>query len=135
MENVANPKQQLFTELFRPKTLDQAVIVPRIREELSKGLVDNILLTGAPGSGKSTLTRILAADCDDPLYINASLERGIDTIREKIITYASGLDAAVVVWIVASARDEHASAIEWLNKHTDDEISFFLRSECTAALH
>ena len=44
----------------------------------------------------------------------------------KIITYASGLDAAVVVWIVASARDEHASAIEWLNKQTDDEISFFL---------
>ena len=44
----------------------------------------------------------------------------------KIITYASGLDAAVVVWIVSSARDEHSSAIEWLNKHTDDEISFFL---------
>lgn len=44
----------------------------------------------------------------------------------KIITYASGLDAAVVVWIVASARDEHASAIEWLNKHTSDELSFFL---------
>ena len=44
----------------------------------------------------------------------------------KIITSASGLDAAVVVWIVASARAEHASAIEWLNKHTDDEISFFL---------
>ena len=36
------------------------------------------------------------------------------------------MDAAVVVWIVASARDEHAAAIEWLNKHTDDEISFFL---------
>ena len=44
----------------------------------------------------------------------------------KIITYASGLDAAVVVWIVASARAEHASAIEWLNKHTDNELSFFL---------
>lgn len=44
----------------------------------------------------------------------------------KIITYASGLDAAVVVWIVSSARDEHASAIEWLNKHTDDGLSFFL---------
>ncbi len=44
----------------------------------------------------------------------------------KIITYASGLDAAVVVWIVASAREEHSSAIEWLNKHTDDELSFFL---------
>ena len=44
----------------------------------------------------------------------------------KIVTYASGLDASFVVWIVASARDEHASAIEWLNKHTGDEISFFL---------
>lgn len=44
----------------------------------------------------------------------------------KIITYASGLDAAVVVWIVESAREEHASAIEWLNKHTDDTVDFFL---------
>ncbi len=44
----------------------------------------------------------------------------------KLITYASGLDAAVVVWIVAEARQEHASAIEWLNLHTDDTISFFL---------
>ena len=44
----------------------------------------------------------------------------------KIITYASGLDASVVVWIVANAREEHASAIEWLNKHTDDAVSFFL---------
>ena len=44
----------------------------------------------------------------------------------KLITYASGLDAAVVVWIVAEAREEHASAIEWLNKHTDEDVSFFL---------
>ena len=44
----------------------------------------------------------------------------------KIITYASGLDASVIVWIVASAREEHASAVEWLNKHTDDDVSFFL---------
>ena len=44
----------------------------------------------------------------------------------KIITYASGLDASVIVWIVAEARQEHASAIEWLNKNTTDEVSFFL---------
>lgn len=44
----------------------------------------------------------------------------------KIITYASGLDASVVIWIVKNAREEHASAIEWLNKHTDDDLSFFL---------
>ena len=44
----------------------------------------------------------------------------------KIITYASGLDASVVVWIVANAREEHASAIEWLNKHTTSDVDFFL---------
>lgn len=44
----------------------------------------------------------------------------------KIITYASGLDASVVVWVVANAREEHASAIEWLNKHTTSDVDFFL---------
>lgn len=44
----------------------------------------------------------------------------------KIITYASGLDADVVVWIVKTAREEHRSAIEWLNQKTLDGISFFL---------
>ncbi len=44
----------------------------------------------------------------------------------KMITYASGKDAEVVVWIVKRARDEHRQAIEWLNQHTDDHIGFFL---------
>ena len=44
----------------------------------------------------------------------------------KIITYASGLGASVIVWIVEYAREEHASAIEWLNKNIDSDISFFL---------
>ncbi len=44
----------------------------------------------------------------------------------KIITYASGLDASVIIWIVKEAREEHTSAIEWLNNHTDDTVSFFL---------
>ena len=44
----------------------------------------------------------------------------------KIITYASGLDANVIIWIVSRARQEHSSAIEWLNKHTDDDTAFFL---------
>ena len=44
----------------------------------------------------------------------------------KIITYASWLDAGVIVWIVEEARDEHKSAIEWLNQHTDSEVAFFL---------
>lgn len=44
----------------------------------------------------------------------------------KIITYASGLEATVIVWIVTKAREEHRSAIEWLNNVTDSKINFFL---------
>ena len=44
----------------------------------------------------------------------------------KIITYASGKGAEVIIWIVKRARDEHKQAIEWLNQHTDEKIGFFL---------
>ena len=44
----------------------------------------------------------------------------------KIITYASGLDAKVIVWIVREAKEEHRAAIEWLNNYTSSEIDFFL---------
>lgn len=63
---------------------------------------------------------------DKVVLIENQLESTNHDHLGKIITYASGLDAAVVVWIVESAREEHASAIEWLNKHTDDSVDFFL---------
>ncbi len=44
----------------------------------------------------------------------------------KIITYASGLNAKVMVWIVKEAREEHRAAIEWLNNNTATDINFFL---------
>lgn len=44
----------------------------------------------------------------------------------KILTYASGLNASFIIWIVKDALPEHASAIEWLNNHTDENVSFFL---------
>lgn len=44
----------------------------------------------------------------------------------KIITYASGLEATIMIWIVKEARAEHRSAIEWLNNKTEKDISFFL---------
>lgn len=44
----------------------------------------------------------------------------------KIITYASGLDAKVIVWIVKEAKEEHRAAIEWLNNNTNNDINFFL---------
>lgn len=44
----------------------------------------------------------------------------------KIITYASGYDAEIIIWIVKDAREEHKRAVEWLNEHTDEKIGFFL---------
>lgn len=44
----------------------------------------------------------------------------------KIITYASGYDAEIIVWIVKEAREEHKQAIDWLNDHSDDQSNFFL---------
>jgi hypothetical protein len=44
----------------------------------------------------------------------------------KLITYAAGKSAEVIIWIVKRARDEHRLAVEWLNQHTDSNIGFFL---------
>lgn len=62
----------------------------------------------------------------DKVIIENQLEMSNHDHLGKIITYASGLDAKVVVWIVKEAREEHRSAIEWLNNNTPEKLSFFL---------
>ena len=74
---------QLFTEKFRPQDLGQLIAPPRIKDELNRGLVQNILLYGTPGTGKTSTLKVLAKP-HTTLYINASSERGIDTIRNTI---------------------------------------------------
>ncbi len=44
----------------------------------------------------------------------------------KILTYASGIKANIIIWIVKNVRDEHRQAIEWLNENTGEDINFFL---------
>ncbi|MDO8664477.1 MAG: DUF4268 domain-containing protein, partial [Candidatus Liptonbacteria bacterium] len=44
----------------------------------------------------------------------------------KIITYASGYDAEIIIWVVRDVREEHQRAIEWLNEHTDEKTGYFL---------
>lgn len=82
--------QKLFTEIFRPKTLDGLILLPRIQAELGRGLVTNILLYGPAGSGKTSIARILTEGYDY-LYLNGSSENGIDIVRNQIVSFASQL--------------------------------------------
>jgi hypothetical protein len=63
---------------------------------------------------------------DRKIIIENQLEETDHDHLGKLITYASGKGADVVIWVVKHAREEHKAAIEWLNNHTDDKIGFFL---------
>lgn len=82
---------KLFTEAFRLKDINKMALPKRVKETLRGGVenIGNVLLySSAGGTGKSTITAILAMG-HDSLFINASAERGIDTIREKIFNFCN----------------------------------------------
>jgi hypothetical protein len=60
------------------------------------------------------------------IIIENQLEQTNHDHLGKVITYAAGLDAKYLIWIVKDVLPEHLKAIEWLNEHLDDEISCFL---------
>lgn len=84
----------LWIEKFRPKNLDEYVgsdvVKQRFGSFIEKGEIPHLLFHGKAGTGKTTMAKILVnnIDCDD-IYINASDERGIDIIRNKIKNFAS----------------------------------------------
>jgi len=43
----------------------------------------------------------------------------------KLLTYASGFDASIVIWIAETIREEHRQALEWLNERTNDDTEFY----------
>jgi DNA polymerase III delta prime subunit len=86
---------KIWCEKHRPKTLDEIVLPADTRKivesfKTNKELTNHLLLVSAPGQGKTSLAKIIVKDildCDY-LYINASDENGIDTIRTKVIGFA-----------------------------------------------
>jgi replication factor C small subunit len=84
----------LLVEKYRPSTLEHYVGNENIKEVIQKYLnqndIQNFIFYGGAGTGKTTLAKIIVKNLDcDFLYLNASDENGIDTIREKVKGFAS----------------------------------------------
>ncbi len=93
----------MWAEKYRPRSLSELVDQSAVKGRLSlllkkKGEVPHLLFAGPPGSGKTTTAMIVARDIlgehysDYSLSLNASDERGIDMIRERVKTFARFVD-------------------------------------------
>ena len=85
-----NIKKSLWTEKYRPTTLDDLIVPDRVFKKLEKGVYQNLLFYGGPGSGKTSSAKILASD-HPHMYINCSSETGVDVVRTKITEFCSTL--------------------------------------------
>ena len=86
----------LWTEKYRPKTVDDCILPERLKkpfqEYVNQKTIPNLLLSGGPGVGKTTVAKALCNEIGcDYLVINGSDESGIDTFRVKIKNYASSM--------------------------------------------
>ena len=122
---------ELWVEKYRPITLEEYVgnetIKNKIADYLKQGSIQNLLFHGVAGTGKTTLAKLIAKNLNcDLLYINASDERGIDTIRDKIIPFASSMsfnDVKIVIldeadYITPQAQATLRNVIESCSKTT-----------------
>lgn len=92
-------KNTVWVEKYRPETLDEIALPDDERAFLEKCLEDgeipHLLLAGPPGCGKTSLAYVLrnSLDCK-ALVLNASKERGIDVVRDKIANFVRGIMGA-----------------------------------------
>jgi DNA polymerase III delta prime subunit len=84
----------LWVEKYRPKTIEDTILPKELKETFSKiiesGEVPNMLFTGTAGLGKTTVARALCNQLGlDYILINGSEEGNIDTLRNKVKSFAS----------------------------------------------
>ena len=101
---------ELWVEKYRPTILEDYVgnetIKNKIADYFKQGSIQNLLFHGVAGTGKTTLAKLIAKNLNcDLLYINASDERGIDTIRDKIIPFASSMSFNDVKIVILDEAD------------------------------
>ncbi|MDA9309669.1 AAA family ATPase [bacterium] len=103
-------ENSLLNEKYRPITLDKFVGNENIKKSLSKYLEQNDILNlifyGPAGTGKTTLAKLIVQNLDcDYLYINASDERGIETIRDKVQGFASTISFEPIKVVILDEAD------------------------------
>jgi DNA polymerase III delta prime subunit len=89
-----NKKHTLWVELYRSKIVDDYVgnekIKSIIQTAIEKNDIQNMILYGTPGTGKTTLAKLIVNSLNcDYLYLNASDEKGMDVMRDKVKGFAS----------------------------------------------
>lgn len=91
---MADAMEFLWVEKYRPKTVADCIL-PEALKKIFQSFVDkqeipSLLLTGTPGTGKTTVARAMCEQLGiSHMFINASEERGIDVLRSKIKSYAT----------------------------------------------
>lgn len=91
---IVNKLEELWVEKYRPSKPDELITSPEVKNFVTscikKQSIPNLLLYGRPGTGKNSIVNILLTNIDCvKLIINASEERGIDTIREKVLGFST----------------------------------------------
>lgn len=83
---------ELWVEKYRPETIDEMVLPDEMRKQVMGWIeskdIPHLLLAGRPGTGKTTLARVISNHFDATvLTLNASDERGIDTVRDRVKSF------------------------------------------------
>lgn len=112
---------ELFWEKYRPKSLNQMVLLPRIKNEIGEdGFKRNFLFHGHQGTGKSTLVRIVLKD-RDYIRINSSLYGKIDTLRDELEDFCTTMKSP---FIKSEDKMKYVYLEEFENTTKDFQLAF-----------